>query len=153
MSLERPDFPQRIFLDSSTLQTMLRYGEYLYDGGEVGEDDRIHRDPVGLKKLEDLRTIMEIAQRAPFSSPSQTTVLLKSATRRIPLIFVGRTMSSITGNARPATVEKLLNTIRSRLAQLGDVGDHAETILGELSARAFVRVAEKKVTYALPRSV
>jgi hypothetical protein len=58
------------------------------------------------------------------------------------------------GNARPATVEKLLNTIRSRLAQLGDAGDHAETILSELSARAFVHVAEKKVTYALPpRSV
>jgi hypothetical protein len=54
------------------------------------------------------------------------------------------------GNARPATVDKLLNTIRTRLTQLGDAGDHAEAILGELSARAFVNVSEEKVTYALP---
>lgn len=54
------------------------------------------------------------------------------------------------GNARPATVEKLLNTIRSKLTQVGDTGDHAETILSELSARDIVTVSEKKVTYALP---
>lgn len=66
MCQERPDFPQRIFLDSSTLQTLLRYGGYLYDGEGISEGDRIYRDPAGVKKLEDLRTIMEIAQRAPF---------------------------------------------------------------------------------------
>jgi hypothetical protein len=54
------------------------------------------------------------------------------------------------GNARPATVEKLLNTIRTKLAQVGDAGDHAETILSELSAREMVNVSEKKVVYALP---
>lgn len=54
------------------------------------------------------------------------------------------------GNARPATAEKLLNTIRSKLAQVGDTGDHAEAILSELSAREIVTISEKKVTYALP---
>ena len=54
------------------------------------------------------------------------------------------------GNAKPATLEKLLNTIRSKLAQVGDAGDHAETILNELSAREIVTVSEKKITYALP---
>jgi hypothetical protein len=58
------------------------------------------------------------------------------------------------GNAKPATVEKLLNTIRTKLTQVGDAADHAETILSELSAREIVAVPEKKVTYALPpRSV
>jgi hypothetical protein len=54
------------------------------------------------------------------------------------------------GNAKPATVEKLLNTIRSKLAQVGDATDHSEAILKELSARAIVTITEKKVAYALP---
>jgi hypothetical protein len=54
------------------------------------------------------------------------------------------------GNARPGTVDKLLNTIRARLAHLGDVGDHAGLVLGELSARSLVIISDKKVTYALP---
>jgi hypothetical protein len=54
------------------------------------------------------------------------------------------------GNAKPASLEKWLNTIRSKLAQAGDAGDHAETILGELSAREIITVAEKRVTYSLP---
>lgn len=58
------------------------------------------------------------------------------------------------GNAKPATVEKLLNTIRSKLVQVGDAGDNSEDVLTELAARAIVTVSEKKVTYALPpRSV
>jgi len=66
MGLKHSEFPKRIFLDSSILQTLLRYGGYLYDGEEIADGDRIYRDPVGLQKLEDLRTIMAVAQRAPF---------------------------------------------------------------------------------------
>jgi hypothetical protein len=54
------------------------------------------------------------------------------------------------GNARPGTPEKLLNTIRNRLTQLGDTANHADAILSELSARGIVTVTEKKVTYVLP---
>lgn len=57
------------------------------------------------------------------------------------------------GNARPSTAEKLLNTIRNKLAQLGDADDHAETILSELSARAIVTVSDKKIVYTLPPRV
>jgi hypothetical protein len=54
------------------------------------------------------------------------------------------------GNAKPGTVEKLLNTIRSHLVQLGEPGDEANALLQELAATAYVNVAEEKVTYALP---
>lgn len=58
--------PQRIFLDSSVLQTLLRYGGYLYDGESIPEEDPIHRDKQGPEKLEALRWIMAISERAPF---------------------------------------------------------------------------------------
>ena len=77
--------------------------------------------------------------RAPQSKEERIAVVLADLHKR--------------GNARPATVEKLLNTIRSKLVQVGDAGDHAETILSELSARAIVCVSEKKVAYALPPRV
>jgi hypothetical protein len=54
------------------------------------------------------------------------------------------------GNARPGTVDKLLNTIRSQLLQAGDAGDEAEAVLKELSERSFVTVADNGVHYALP---
>jgi len=60
------DFPQRIFLDSSTLQTMLNYGGFLYDGEELAENTPIHSDSLGIEKLEALRLIMQIGYRAPF---------------------------------------------------------------------------------------
>ncbi|MFP5422997.1 MAG: hypothetical protein ACLGID_16255 [Gammaproteobacteria bacterium] len=66
MTEERPEFPQRIFLDSSVLQTMLRYDEYLYDGGSINANDQIHRDPSGIVKLESLKAIVEVGDRAPF---------------------------------------------------------------------------------------
>jgi hypothetical protein len=54
------------------------------------------------------------------------------------------------GNAKPGTVEKLLNTIKSQLVQLGEPGEEASGLLSELAAKAYVSVAEEKVTYALP---
>lgn len=66
MVLEFPPFPQRIFLDSSTLQTMQTYGDFLYDDGPIKDRDRIFRDTEGLAKLEALRLMMQIGERAPF---------------------------------------------------------------------------------------
>ncbi len=54
------------------------------------------------------------------------------------------------GNAKPGTVEKLLNTIKSQLVQIGEPGDEANSLLSELAARAYVNVTDQKVTYALP---
>ncbi len=58
--------PGRLFLDSSTLQTLQQYGEYIYDGGEIPPGDRIHSVPNGVVNVEALRQIMLVGQRANF---------------------------------------------------------------------------------------
>lgn len=54
------------------------------------------------------------------------------------------------GNAKPGTVPKLLNTIRSQLSHQGEPTSEAEAVFNELAARAYVSVAEDKVKYQLP---
>ena len=60
------EMPQRIFLDSSVLQALHRYGEFIYDGGALAASDRVLRDSFGLQKLEALSAIMKVGERAPF---------------------------------------------------------------------------------------
>lgn len=60
------DIPTRIFLDSSVLQALQTYGEFIYENLEPSPNDRIHRDPLGVAKLKALRWIMQVAERAPF---------------------------------------------------------------------------------------
>ena len=60
------DIPRRVFLDSSILQTLRDYGGFLYEYESLSPLDRINRDPKGVAKLEALRFIMHIAERAPF---------------------------------------------------------------------------------------
>ena len=66
MNSKFEDIPRRIFLDSSALQTLQDYGEFLYEKEPLAATDRIHRDPKGIAKLEALRLIMQVAERAPF---------------------------------------------------------------------------------------
>ena len=58
--------PRRIFLDSSTLQALQDYGEFVYDNVEPGPADRIYRVPGGYEELEALRAICFVGQRALF---------------------------------------------------------------------------------------
>ena len=99
------------------------------------------RCPAAAEAVQPLQTIqVKGSEKAPQTNEERVAVVLADLHKR--------------GNARPATVEKLLNTIRAKLVQLGDAGDHSGAILNELSARAIVTISEKKVTYALPpRSV
>lgn len=60
------NLPKRIFLDSSVLQTLGKYGEFIYDVGELDDEFRILRTPNGLKNLNALRDIIVVAQRANF---------------------------------------------------------------------------------------
>lgn len=60
------DIPHRLFLDSSTLQALQTYGGFIYENEELEEGDPIYSDPVGPEKLDALRNIMRVAQRAPF---------------------------------------------------------------------------------------
>lgn len=54
------------------------------------------------------------------------------------------------GNARPGTLEKLLNTIKSHMSSLSEPPSEADALLGELRARSYVAVKDQKVSYALP---
>lgn len=58
--------PRRLFLDSSTLQVLETYGEFVYDGGSIDPSDRILTIPDGMLNLEALRQIMFVGQRAMF---------------------------------------------------------------------------------------
>jgi hypothetical protein len=66
MNSKFEDIPHRIFLDSSTLQTLQDYGGFLYENEQLAMTDPIYRDPKGVTKLEALRLIMQLAERAPF---------------------------------------------------------------------------------------
>lgn len=66
MTLRFEDIPRRIFLDSSALQALQDYGGFLYENETLTASDRIHRDPRGIAKLEALRFIIQVAERAPF---------------------------------------------------------------------------------------
>jgi hypothetical protein len=60
------DLPRRIFLDSCTVQTLRKYGEFIYDGGSIMVDDRIHQIPDGFENVIALRDICHITSRALF---------------------------------------------------------------------------------------
>jgi len=58
--------PRRIFLDSSTLQTLQDYGEFIWDNIKIPPYDKIHKIPNGIANIEALRAIFFINQRANF---------------------------------------------------------------------------------------
>ena len=60
------EVPRRIFLDSSALQTLQTYGGFLYENEPLPLGNCIRRDPQGVAKLDALRIIMQVAERAPF---------------------------------------------------------------------------------------
>jgi hypothetical protein len=60
------ELPRRLFLDSSMLQRLESYGEFIYDGGSIDEKDRIWSIPGGVDDIEAVRCIMFVGQRACF---------------------------------------------------------------------------------------
>jgi hypothetical protein len=58
--------PKRLFLDSSTLQTVLRYGEFVFESIEPPPGDRAHLVPGAGEDLDALRHIFQVSQRASF---------------------------------------------------------------------------------------
>lgn len=57
------NFPSRIFLDSSTLQTLQDYGQTIYDGEEIPPHDRLWHIPKGIENIVALRKIMHVGAR------------------------------------------------------------------------------------------
>lgn len=59
--------PRRVFLDSSTLQHVLRFGEFIWDYAEPEPGERLYRPFVRFSDdLEALRRIFRVNQRASF---------------------------------------------------------------------------------------
>jgi hypothetical protein len=58
--------PRRIFLDSCTVQTLGRYGRFIYDGESIETGDRIFSIPNGIENVAALRNICMVACRAQF---------------------------------------------------------------------------------------
>jgi hypothetical protein len=59
--------PIRLFLDSSTLQTLEDYSEYIYDNGDIDENATILRRKKGFENLEALRNIFSVLHRASYN--------------------------------------------------------------------------------------
>jgi hypothetical protein len=58
--------PRRIFLDSCAAQTLRDYGAFIFEGEAIPDSDRIFRMPEGIEKVEALREIFLINERAQF---------------------------------------------------------------------------------------
>ena len=56
--------PQRIFLDSSTLQRIYDYGGFIWENEPISPNDEIRRVPQGIEELATLRNIFFVHQRA-----------------------------------------------------------------------------------------
>jgi hypothetical protein len=100
-------------------------------------------------------------QRGSFSCPSATVAKVEASTLPAkaaanPTITNAERIAHVVkdlqkrGNARPRTVEKLLNTIKTRFVQIGDAAANAEAILKQLQAKQYVTLNGLSVTYALP---
>ncbi len=76
MTEDFDSLPRRLYLDSSTLQTIERYGEFVWENVEPETGDRAFRIPGFLDDLEALRFILQVNERAMFDvvvSPSAIT--------------------------------------------------------------------------------
>jgi hypothetical protein len=76
--------PQRIFLDSSTLQLLLNYGGAIWENEPIRHDDRIRRIPDGLSTIEALRCIFFVNQRALWEFALSDASLAEVAAKKDP---------------------------------------------------------------------
>jgi hypothetical protein len=74
--------PQRIFLDSSTLQTLDSYGAFIWDGYEIDTSDEIWSVPNGFDNLQSLRNIFIVQTRAPFEFALSQNSLAEARAKR-----------------------------------------------------------------------
>jgi hypothetical protein len=92
MSIEKLNsLPWRVFLDSSVLQTLLNYGEFIYENVEISDSDRIWSIPDGFENVEALRKICFVGQRAQIefaiSDNSLSEVVAKKDSRYLMWAF------------------------------------------------------------------
>ena len=76
--------PWRLFLDSSTLQALHSYGEFIYDGGSIDPKDRIWLMPNGPENIQGLKEIMFVGKRASLELVLSANSLEEVAQRQTP---------------------------------------------------------------------
>lgn len=74
--------PCRIFLDSSTLQTLQNYGEFIWENVEPLQTNRIWSIPNGMQNLDALRKIFFVNQRAGFEFALSNNSLAEVSRKR-----------------------------------------------------------------------
>lgn len=74
--------PARVFLDSSILQTLQDYGEYIYDGAEIDDNDRIWSIPGGMENVDALRKIILVGGRSSLEFAVSSNSLREVADRK-----------------------------------------------------------------------
>lgn len=119
MSAKFEDIPHRIFLDSSTLQTLQNYGGFLYENEPLLTIDSSHRDPRGVAKLECLRCIMQVAERAPFefvlSRNSLVEVAARGDSRYLQWAYdvLDHWLACVAESGEPCAIQQVLRAIDS----------------------------------------
>jgi hypothetical protein len=76
--------PRRVFLDSSTVQTLFNYGEAVFEGQTPPPGDRAHSIPGFVEDLRALEMIFAINQRAGFEFPLSPNSLNEVAAKGDP---------------------------------------------------------------------
>jgi hypothetical protein len=56
--------PRRTYLDTSILQTLYTFGEFVYENVAVAQNHSLRRNPMGMINLDALRFIMQVNARA-----------------------------------------------------------------------------------------
>lgn len=83
------------------------------------------------------------------ATPAKKVTAPKAKTRADKLALIISALQK-RGEANPKTREKLENTIRTQMVQLGEPESEVPALLNELVALSYISLAENKVTYALP---
>ena len=76
--------PDRLFLDTSVLQTLQDYGGFIWENELPADGDPIWRIPTGFENLDALRAVMLINERASFQLALSANSLLEVRDRGDP---------------------------------------------------------------------
>ena len=130
--------PRRIFLDSSTAQTLRDYGAYIFDGETIPDSDRIFEVPEGIEKVEALRHIFLISERAQFewivSHASMVEADDKGDPGHLRWVYDIAHHSAACLALEGASKESIVRSIRLRESRFGYLGDKDRLLLEEAVA-------------------
>jgi len=138
------------------LQILLRQkGDFVCPAGIGGEVDRpvppvkksaSAKNAVGKKAAAKKVAAKKAASKA---APAKKVAKPKARTKADKVALIVAALQK-RGDAKPSTLEKLENTIRTQMLQLGEPENEAPALLGELAALSYITATDNKVTYALP---